>query len=427
MKSTIKENVSKAITRYIGIDACQNKNPLNILNIYDDIKLDFIESIFEDCDAAVEYITKDGKIPSDKKDIVICYDYFGDNWSVSDGFGDIAQTINPKGYLILVSSNSDTRNFNLTKTGIRNLSEAYDLQVVDCWQETKGKEQELVFVIRNKGNASGWDGKPQDDIRGSTIIAPTHISQKIEPGSDDEEKTSGLINYLDFFATLHHKLNPQSYMEIGVRHGKSLAQAKCPAIGIDPAPEITHELFDATILEYASDDFFESQEKDILPSEFDFVFIDGMHLFEYALRDYMNCEHYTHENTIVIFDDIFPSHTKQALRERDTQVWTGDVWKIIPCFKHYRPDLALIGIDTAPTGLLLILNTNNQNSALAYNYNDILSEYIIEKDAEPPSSITSREGVIRHDNPLLLELLDLIANKKINSSDAIDIINKIKL
>ena len=32
-------------------------------------------------------------------------------------------------------------------------------------------------------------------------------------------------------------------------------------------------------------------------------------------------------NLVVIFDDIFPNHPLQAERDRQTQVWTGDVWK----------------------------------------------------------------------------------------------------
>ncbi len=61
----------------------------------------------------------------------------------------------------------------------------------------------------------------------------------------------------------------------------------------------------------------------------DLCFIDGMHLFEYALRDFMNVERCAAPGAIVVIDDIFPNHPAQGQRERRTRAWTGDVWRLV--------------------------------------------------------------------------------------------------
>jgi hypothetical protein len=102
-------------------------------------------------------------------------------------------------------------------------------------------------------------------------------------GALEEEATRGKAMYLHVLERLHRELSPVSYLEIGVRHGGSLALAHCPAIGIDPAPAIDRELPHATKVHVlTSDEFFADHADGVTP---DLSFIDGMHLFEYALRD----------------------------------------------------------------------------------------------------------------------------------------------
>jgi hypothetical protein len=51
------------------------------------------------------------------------------------------------------------------------------------------------------------------------------------PGTAEEERTCGSLHYLEAIAALHRAFEPAFYLEIGVRHGHSLALAHCPAIG----------------------------------------------------------------------------------------------------------------------------------------------------------------------------------------------------
>ena len=81
-----------------------------------------------------------------------------------------------------------------------------------------------------------------------------------------------------------------------------------------------------------------------------------MHLVEFALRDFMQVERRASRASVIVLDDIFPNHPLQAQRVRASGVWTGDVWKILPCLRRYRPDLALLALDANPTGLLLVAN-----------------------------------------------------------------------
>ena len=50
----------------------------------------------------------------------------------------------------------------------------------------------------------------------------------------------------------------------------------------------------------------------------DLVFVDGMHLFEFALRDFMNVERHADWWSVIVFDDILPRDVDEAARERHT-------------------------------------------------------------------------------------------------------------
>lgn len=214
---------------------------------------------------------------------------------------------------------------------------------------------------------------------------------------DDDPKLNciaGETAYLELLHHIHHHLQPRHYLEIGVRHGRSLSLAKCKAIGIDPFPEITEKLTaDCQIITTTSDDFFANQAVHVLTSPPDLVFIDGMHLFEYALRDFMHVEKCGHPATVVIIDDIFPNHPQQATRTRTTRVWTGDVWKLHACLKKYRPDLHLIPLNSNPTGLLLVMGLNPHNQILWQNYDLIVNEYL-NSSVNPPITVLQRSEAV---------------------------------
>lgn len=208
-------------------------------------------------------------------------------------------------------------------------------------------------------------------------------------GTVEQETLRGDTDKHRLLSQIHNHLQPEFYFEIGVQTGKSLALAKCEAIGIDPMPMLNVELPPTTkVITSSSDSFFKKQSNLLLKKSIDLCFIDGMHLFEYALRDFINVEKYAQPHTLIVIDDILPGHPDQAKRERCTRAWTGDVWKVKEILEKYRPDLFLLAIDAYPTGLLLISALNPNNTTLEDKYQPIV-------DTFHPDMIISDEVILR--------------------------------
>jgi len=223
-------------------------------------------------------------------------------------------------------------------------------------------------------------------------------------GTDAEERVRGAAPYLDVLARLHSELSPSHYLEIGVSHGRSLALARGAATGVDPAPAIECELPSTTkVVPLTSDEFFATISDDFAP---DFCFIDGLHLFEYALRDFINIERFAAPGTVVVIDDIFPNHPLQAERERRTRVWTGDVWRFVDILHRHRPDLFLMPLDASPAGLLLIAGLDPSNRVLPQNY-DVLVRATLGISG-PSDGVLARRDAIDPSDELLFRLIETL-------------------
>ena len=184
----------------------------------------------------------------------------------------------------------------------------------------------------------------------------------------------------DFLHALHELLRPATYLEIGVQTGRSLAQAVPPtfAHAVDPEPQISvpiavrHQVFPMT-----SDRFFEEVGRTVgldLPP-YDLAFIDGMHLVEYALRDFIGVERHARPDgrTVAVFDDVLPYSAAIAGREPLPGDWAGDVYKITGILDERRDDLELILVNVKPTGALIVLGLDPHSTVLADAY-DVLCE-----------------------------------------------------
>lgn len=244
------------------------------------------------------------------------------------------------------------------------------------------------------------------------FVAVTKINyrrwQWIIPSGRQVNAVRGATSYLDVLQAIHRSLQPELYVEVGVRHGRSLSLATGAAIGVDPAPEIAVPLAERIqVFEKTSDDFFARDADRAIARPIDLAFIDGMHWFEFALRDFMNTERRCQATSLVVFDDIFPSHPLQAARERQTRVWTGDIWRIVGCLRQFRPDLVLVPIDTRPTGLLLVAGLDRHSQGLNDNYERALRECAA-ADPMVPDNVLNREGAWSPGDPRVRELLDLL-------------------
>ena len=56
--------------------------------------------------------------------------------------------------------------------------------------------------------------------------------------------------------------------------------------------------------------------------------------------------------------------------------WAGDVWKLYPILREFRPDLEITILDCAPTGLVMIRNMDSKSTVLRDNYETIVARYI---------------------------------------------------
>jgi len=194
-------------------------------------------------------------------------------------------------------------------------------------------------------------------------------------------------HYLDLLSRIHKELAPGTYLEIGIGAGTSLALAgpHTRAIGIDPDPELLKAL-PASVQVYreTSDEFFarRSLKEALGGRKLDLAFIDGMHLFEFALRDFINVERNATPDTVVFYHDCYPLDEVTAARNRVTKFWTGDVWKLTTCLRKYRPDLRVCTLAAQPTGLGMVLGLDPASTILRDQLDAILREFIpIQHDA----------------------------------------------
>ena len=187
--------------------------------------------------------------------------------------------------------------------------------------------------------------------------------------------------YLEIISILHAHLRPRTYLEIGVETGQSIALARreTRAIGIDPEPKITERLAPGTSIHATtSDEYFAVHD---VRAEFgglpiDLAFIDGMHQFEFALRDFINIEKHCTSRSTILIHDCYPLSRRTAERERRTTFWSGDIWRLILILRKYRPDLSVKVIGTAPTGLGVVRRLDPGSSVLQQNYEEIVGEYL---------------------------------------------------
>jgi hypothetical protein len=205
------------------------------------------------------------------------------------------------------------------------------------------------------------------------------------------------VRYLDFLKQVHEVLEPPTYLEIGIRHGDSLALARSASAGVDPAYELAVELPERTALfRETSDEYFDRSD----PLEpfggrpAALSFIDGMHLVEYALRDFINVERHSDWTSVVVFDDIFPADVDMAARRRHTYRWTGDVYKILSILSRHRSDLICLRVDTEPTGLLLVLGLDPGSTVLDKRYDEIVLDVVRPDPQRVPAEVLERRNAI---------------------------------
>jgi hypothetical protein len=211
------------------------------------------------------------------------------------------------------------------------------------------------------------------------------------------------MDYLPFLRSAHRMLAPRAYLEIGVQTGRSLALSSCRSVGIDPFFEITAEIDgDVALFRTTSDEYFAREDPLAATSgePFDLAFVDGLHLFEFAFRDFINVERHSRPKSVMIVDDVLPRTVDEAARARHSYQWAGDVYPMLAVLAKYRPDLIVLPVSTTPTGMMVVIGLDPRNRVLVDNYDQILAEYRHPDPQPVPVEILERDRAVRPERAL---------------------------
>jgi ketosteroid isomerase-like protein len=261
------------------------------------------------------------------------------------------------------------------------------MRALPSWREVLMEPQEvleaddrLIVVVRERPRA-GARNAPEERTRTHVWTIKDGQATRLEIYRKRSDAMWSVVGYLRLLERLHAYLRPRTYVEIGVSKGHSAARALpgTKIIGIDPAPRLFDPAIASTVevFRYTSDDYFANNDlsKALDGRPIDLAFIDGYHMFEYALRDFMNLEPYCSEQSVILAHDCYPISRETSTRERTTAVWSGDVWKLVVCLREVRKDLDVHVVDVRPTGLAIITGLDPNSTMITSGYDEIVSRY----------------------------------------------------
>lgn len=224
--------------------------------------------------------------------------------------------------------------------------------------------------------ATGWSAEYTSS---SEQLYARLISSVDEIFQTSLSPVSGSITYKDCLSHYHERYAGGIYCEIGINNGGSLKLAHKArlAVGVDPAPKIKVGEFESApfrIFRTTSDRFFSEHASSLLDgASIDMCFIDGLHVFEFALRDFIGAERFSNSASTVLIHDVLPRTEMEAARIRVTNAWTGDVWRLVYVLQRFRPDLKIRVVDARPTGLAIVSGLDSRNTELLRRYAEIVS------------------------------------------------------
>jgi len=198
------------------------------------------------------------------------------------------------------------------------------------------------------------------------------------------------MNRVELIQSLMKQKCLANYLEIGVFNGHVLFRIKSTfKIAVDP--EFTfdavrkigktfinpYNLFNKYFSK-TSDDFFKEDAQDIFAQKkVEIALVDGMHEYEYALRDVENILHYLDEGGVIIMHDCNPVTREAARSYKEWEAagksgqWNGDVWKTIVHLRTFRKDIDVFVLD-CDHGLGIITKRKPENN-LNFSIHDINS------------------------------------------------------
>jgi hypothetical protein len=205
-----------------------------------------------------------------------------------------------------------------------------------------------------------------------------------------------------WLSRLYRALAPATAIEIGVYRGWTLALFQPPtlAIGVDPRPDVRVTLGATTrVVRMTSDKFFQgTAAHDALNGRpLSIGFIDGLHTFEQALRDFRHLEALCGPESVILIHDTIPFSEATQQAATVTPFHTGDVWKLVLCLKHYRPDLDVFTIPAPPSGLTVVVGLAPSSRVLTHQYDEAVERFGRASYADLVARQATELNVIAHD------------------------------
>jgi hypothetical protein len=164
---------------------------------------------------------------------------------------------------------------------------------------------------------------------------------------------------------LINKKKYKRYLEIGVFNGEVFFKTRARyKFAVDPVFRFVRETkykmmfnnrsnVNARYFTKTSDQFFKEDAARLFSKKkIDICFIDGMHEFDFVLRDTINTLKYLDEGGVIILHDCNPLTAEAEVSYAEWEKkgfageWNGDVWKIIVYLISMVDDINVFTLDT---------------------------------------------------------------------------------
>jgi hypothetical protein len=213
-------------------------------------------------------------------------------------------------------------------------------------------------------------------------------------------------DWLGVLRGVYATIAPECVVEIGEFAGESLALLQPPsfAIGVGsnvriPSPPAT----ETHVFAEPSDAVFAGQRLRALlgTRALSVGFINGAGLFEKALRDFIALEALGDRHSLIIINGTVPLDEATQARTRETEFHTGDVWKTVPCLKQYRPELRILTVAAAPSGLTLVSGLDPVSPVLDRSYDEAVARFADVRFSSIAADVMGALDVVPRDSGLL--------------------------
>lgn len=206
-------------------------------------------------------------------------------------------------------------------------------------------------------------------------------------------------------------MGARRYLEIGVHAGATFHAVQIPyRVAVDPKFAFDTAKYARPGTQFhtmTSDAYFSGLS---LEERFDIVFIDGLHTFEQALRDFHNAIVHGHPGSIWILDDTVPldaysahKNQKEAVtmrrqeRRQENAAWHGDVYKLVFALHDFFPAFEYCTICTGGNPQTYVWLEKNPRTPLFNDFERIsrLDYFELSRHIETLNPMSESDGLAR--------------------------------